>query len=263
MRRASLTRIIVPELDPAGFREGLRDMGPMGVAIAVWGLVTGVAMVNGGLSPTMGIVMTLVVFAGSAQLAVLPLLVVGAPLPVVWATALLVNLRFAIFAAASRRSFAALTAPQRLFAGYLHGDIGFALFSRRFADDPVRGNPFQWGYFFGGALVNWLSWQIASIIGILIGGLAPTSWGLELAALLALAAVLIPFMAKFPGVVAVVVTGIVSVLTVAVPYRLGLIISVAAGVVVAVTAESALAQSKRRRSGGGAAPSSAHGEVIS
>lgn len=247
MRRAHLTRLIVPQLDRAGFREGLREMTPMGVAIAVWGLVTGVAMVNGGLGVTMAIVMTLVVFAGSAQLAVLPLLLVGAPLPIVWATALLVNLRFVIFAAASRRSFSALTAPQRLFAGYLHGDIGFALFSRRFAADPERGNPYQWGYFFGGALVNWTSWQVASIVGILVGDLAPTSWGLELAAVLAIGAVLIPMLVTFPTVAGVVVTAAASVLTVAVPYRLGLIVSVAAGVIVAVIAESWHTRRQARR----------------
>ena len=81
-------------------------MAPAGIAIAAWGLVTGVAMVKGGLSVTMALVMTVVVFAGSAQLAVLPLLVSGAPLPIVWATALLVNLRFVIFAAAMRGYFA-------------------------------------------------------------------------------------------------------------------------------------------------------------
>jgi predicted branched-subunit amino acid permease len=249
MRRAHLTRLIVPELDRAGYREGIRDMAPLGVAIAVWGLVTGVAMVNGGLPVAIALVMTLVVFAGSAQLAVLPLLLVGAPLPIVWVTATLVNLRFAIFAAASRRSFAALTAPQRLFAGYLHGDIGFALFSRRFADDPQLGNPFQWGYFFGGALVNWMSWQLASIAGILLGGLAPTTWGLELAAVLALAAVLIPMLIKLPVVAGVVVTGVVSVVTVGIPYRLGLIVSVIAGVTVAVSAESFTSHRLQQRRG--------------
>jgi predicted branched-subunit amino acid permease len=213
-------------------------MGGLAPAIAVWGLVTGVAMVNGGLSSTMGIVVTLTVFAGSAQLAVLPLLAGGAPLPIVWVTAILVNLRFVIFAAGSRRSFAALTAPQRLFAGYLHGDLGFALFSRRFADDPVRGNPFQWGYFFGGAVVNWTAWQVASIAGILLGDLAPTNWDLELAAMLALAAVVLPMLTNMPTIAGVVVTAVLAVMTVALPYRLGLIVSVLGGVAVAVAFDS-------------------------
>ena len=52
-------------------------MAPFAVAIAVWGFVTGVAMVNSGMPIPVGLLMTLTVFAGSAQLAVLPLLGAG------------------------------------------------------------------------------------------------------------------------------------------------------------------------------------------
>ena len=69
-------------------------MTPLAFAIAVWGLVTGVAMVGAGMTVPIAILLSLTVFAGSAQLATLPLLAVGAPMPVVYATALLVNLRF-------------------------------------------------------------------------------------------------------------------------------------------------------------------------
>ena len=153
MHRLATFKGLLPPIDRQAYHEGLRAMAPLGVAISVWGLVTGVAMVNSGLSIPMAILITLTVFAGSAQLAVLPLLATSAPLPIVWVTALLVNLRFVIFAAASRKSFVMLPWQQRMLAGYLNGDLGFALFSRRFADDPQRGTPEQWGYFYGGALV--------------------------------------------------------------------------------------------------------------
>lgn len=227
----------IPPVDRAAFREGVRAMTPMVVAIAVWGVVTGVAMVNQGMSVPLGLIMTFTVFAGSAQLAVLPLLALGAPLPVVWATALVVNLRFVIFAASSRRSFVDLTLRQRMLAGYLNGDLGFALFSQRFADDPDRGSPVQWGFFYGGAIVNWVAWQAASVAGIVLGGFAPEAWGLELAAYLALTAVLVPMCVKFPAMAGVAVAVLVSVLTVHLPMRLGLLIAVAVGVTVAMLAE--------------------------
>ena len=227
----------IPPIDRPAFREGVRSMMPMALAISVWGVVTGVAMVNQGMTVPVGLLMTFTVFAGSAQLAVLPLLALGSPLPVVWATALVVNLRFVIFAASSRRSFAELSFRQRMLAGYLNGDLGFALFSQRFADDPERGNPIQWGYFYGGAVVNWVAWQAASVAGIVLGGFAPSAWGLELAAYLALTAVLVPMCVKFPAIAGVAVAVVVSVLTVALPMRLGLLIAVAAGVTVAMLAE--------------------------
>ncbi len=51
--------------------------------IAAWGFVTGIAMVKGGLSPELAVAMSLLVYAGSAQLASLPLLAAGAPMGVI------------------------------------------------------------------------------------------------------------------------------------------------------------------------------------
>lgn len=217
------------------FDEGVRSMAPLSLAIGVWGLVTGVAMVNAGMTMPGAFAITLFVYAGSAQLATLPLLVAGAPLLVVWTTALLVNLRFVIFSAASRSYFVKLPWQQRLVAGYLNGDLGFALFSRRFADDTERGTPEQFGYFYGGAITNWGAWQVSSYLGILIGGLFPSEWGFELAASLALVAVLIPMANKFPAVAGIVVTGVLSVFTADMPLKLGLLVSVIAGGTVAVS----------------------------
>jgi predicted branched-subunit amino acid permease len=223
---------------PESYREGVTAMMPLALAISVWGVVTGVAIVNAGMTVPIALVLTVTVFAGSAQLAALPLLAVGAPLWVVWVTAALVNLRFVIFSAASRRYFISLPWQQRLLAGYLNGDLGFALFQRRFADDPERGTAEQYGYFYGGAMVNWVAWQLASIAGILLGGLAPTEWGLELAASLALLAVLVPMANKFPAIAGIVVTAVLSVVTVGMPMKLGLLVSVLAGGAVAMAADA-------------------------
>lgn len=229
----------VAPIDPHHFREGVKVMTPLSLAIAVWGIVTGVAMVNSGMPVWLGVLMTVTVYAGSAQLSALPLLALGTPLPIVWATALVVNLRFVIFAASSRAAFTQLPFRQRMLAGYVNGDLGFALFSLRFADDEERGNPEQWGYFYGVAVTNWVVWEISSVVGLLVGGLAPTEWGLELAAYLALLAVLVPLAVKVPAMVGVAVAVVLSLLTVSWPMRSGLLVAVLGGVVVAMAAEQA------------------------
>jgi predicted branched-subunit amino acid permease len=79
-----------PWLDPdwrAEFRSGVRDMLPAFPGIFAWGLVTGVAMVKGGLSVPMALLMTLVAYAGSAQLASLPLIATSAPIWIIGVTA--------------------------------------------------------------------------------------------------------------------------------------------------------------------------------
>ena len=228
---------LLPPIDRQAFRDGARVMAPLGLAVGMWGLVTGLAMVNVGLSVPMALFMTITVYAGSAQLATLPLLAAGAPLPVVWVTALVVNLRFVVFSAASRRPWVHLPWQQRVWAGYYNGDLGFALFAQRFADVDEHGTPEQWGYFYGLNLTNWAAWQVASIAGIFVGGLAPTDWGLELAPYLALVAVLIPMANRAPAIAGTVVAAAVAVVTVNMPMRTGLLVAVTAGVAVAMAAE--------------------------
>ena len=70
-------------------------------------MISGVAMVKGGLAVPWAIAMSLLVYAGSAQLAALPLIVAGAPLWVIVATGLITNLRFVIYSAALRPYFVA------------------------------------------------------------------------------------------------------------------------------------------------------------
>ena len=79
------------------FREGMRAMTGVVPGIAAWGLMTGVAMVKSGMSVTESVAMTVLVYAGSSQLAAIPLIIAGAPAWVIWATAFCVNLRFVVF----------------------------------------------------------------------------------------------------------------------------------------------------------------------
>lgn len=61
------------------FQNGVNDLMPAAPGIMAWGLATGVAMVKSGLTITQALGMTFAVFAGSAQLAALPLMTAAAP----------------------------------------------------------------------------------------------------------------------------------------------------------------------------------------
>ena len=236
----SFRAAVVPPIDRVAFRHGARTMSIPAIGISAWGMVTGVALVKGGMSVSWALILTATVYAGSAQLAVLPLLRAHNPLLAVWATAALVNVRFVIFAAASRSYFGSLPWPQRLVSGYLNGDFGFAMFMRRYGGAAERGNPEQWGFFYGGAIINWVAWQSSSFVGIFLGRLAPTSWGLELAAVFALLAVLIPLAAKFPALVGIVVSGLLAVALSSWPLKTGLFVAIVVGVACAVGTEMIL-----------------------
>lgn len=211
------------------FYVGAKDMASVSLGIAAWGLVTGVAMVKAGLSVPMALFMTLTVFAGSAQLAALPLMVVGAPVWVIWATALCVNLRFVIFSAQWRPFFMRFPLGRRLVMGYLTSDLTYVLFMRRFQEPSDEG---EIQFFLGATVVNWWAWQLPSIIGILLADVVPTQWGLGFAGVLALVGLTYSLMSDKATAFAAAVAGAAAVAAFALPFRLHIVVAIAAAVCV-------------------------------
>jgi len=229
---------------PDSWRDGVRTGLPTLLGIAAWGMVVGVAMVKSGLSVWQASAMTLVAFAGSAQLASLPLIAAGAPVWVIFATALVVNLRFVIFSALLGPHFAHLPLRQRVFYGYISGDVSIALFLQRYPD-PARA-PGKLSFLKGLLLPNWCSWQAGSLIGIFLGSTIPTAWQLGFAGTLAILCVMIPLVINSAALCGVLVAGTVGVLTHGFPYKLGLLAAVLAGMASAMAFEAATSRRRRR-----------------
>ena len=198
------------------------------IGIAAWGLITGVAMGKSGMAPWLMVLMSLLVFAGSAQLAVLPLMGSGAPLWVVWATALCVNLRFMIFSAQWRPYVAQLPFGQRLRWAYLTADLNYVMFMKRFPA-PVPA-PEQPPYFWGGALTNWLAWQIPSLAGIFLADAVPLHWGIGFAGTLALLGLALSLVQGRATAVAGLVAGCAAIAAYALPFKLNIVVAIATAV---------------------------------
>lgn len=226
----SSTRTIA---DRSAFVAGFRAMLAPSVAIATWGLVTGVAMAKV-LSVPQAIGMTLLVYAGSAQLSALPLIVAGLPLWTIFFTASIVNLRFVIFGAAIQPHFGHLPLRRRIGLGYLNGDISFVLFTQRYPDSaPARADADEReSYFLGLSICNWLAWQGASIAGILLAAYIPNAWNIGFAGTLALMAIAIPLLADRAGAAAMFAAAAVSLFGLHWPYRLNLVAAVIAATIV-------------------------------
>lgn len=232
------------------FLFGAREMAAVSLGVAAWGLVTGMAMVNAGLGVGLSVFMSLVVYAGSAQLASLPLLALGAPLWLIWGTALCVNLRFVIFSAQWRPFFMHLERPSRLWHGYMSTDMGYVLFMRRHGHlaDPARADEDRtdatalddrqrrecMAYFWGGSVTNWTAWQVASMIGIALAETIPSHWGIGFAGTLALLALTCSLITDRITVVAAGVAATAALAAYAMPMRLNIVVAIAAAVAVGV-----------------------------
>ncbi|MEJ8811952.1 AzlC family ABC transporter permease [Variovorax ureilyticus] len=214
------------------FREGIRDMSPIALGIGAWGLMTGVAMLKSGMSVVEAVAMTLLVYAGSSQLASIPLLIAGAPAWVILATGFCVNLRFVVFSLHLRPYLMHMPRWRRMTHGYLTADMSYAMFTRRYARAPETEaeKRAQEAYLTGNYCVTWCSWMVLSLLGIVLANMIPQSWGLGFAGVLSLVAIVCSMATTRLRVLAVVIAGATAVAAYALPLKLNIV----AGIGVAV-----------------------------
>jgi len=220
------------------FREGMKVGGPALPGVFAWGMVTGMAMIQSGLTIWQALGMTFIVFAGSAQLAALPLIAADASIWIVFATALIVNLRFVIFGVTIGPHFAHLPWHKRLWYGFFNADITIGLFPRRFPAETIGKSAGKVGFFTGIGYSNWCAWQSGSVGGILLASRIPESWNIGFAGTLALLCIMIPLVINAAALAGVVAAGIVAIAAASLPYRLGLLCAVILGMVVAMIVDT-------------------------
>jgi predicted branched-subunit amino acid permease len=231
------------------WRRGARDMADFIPGIAAWGLVTGVAMVKGGLSVPLALFMSLTVYSGAAQLATLPLIVAGAPLWVVWGAAACVNLRFVIYSAQWRVYFGHLPRLQRLALTYFAADINLVGFQRAYPQ--ARREPGQVPYYVGGMLSIWLAWQIPACIGIFLADTIPVQWGLGFAGTLAMLGLTYGLLSDRSTWTAAAVAGLAAVAAFGLPLKLNIVVAIAAAVAAGLLVEQAELAARRLRGANG------------
>jgi predicted branched-subunit amino acid permease len=230
------------------FRLGVRDMAPVAPGMAAWGLMTGVATVNSGLSGVEVLLMTLLPYAGSSQLASLPLIAAGAPLWVVLATAFCVNLRFIVFSAHLRDYMMDLPLAERLFRGYVTADLSYMMMLKHWpqAAPDAAGRRQQRSYLAGNCLLGWISWIGASLLGVAFAASIPLSWGLGFAGTLALIGVLFSLANSPLRALSAAISCAAAVAAFALPLRLNILVGIAAAVVLCLAIEQ-LQQSEPSR----------------
>jgi len=225
------------------YRQGFMEMLTVAPGIAAWGLMTGVAMATSGMRTPDVLAMGILVFAGSSQLAAIPLLGAGAPLWVILATAFCVNLRFVVFSAHLRGYLMHLPRLQRLLVGYFVADLTYVLFTKRYPTPGVTEaeRADQMAYLAGNATINWLSWTGCSVLGVVLANYIPPAWGLGFAGVLALTGILCSLATSRMRVLSACMGAVVAIMAYALPLKLNILLAIAVSVALCMVLESYLA----------------------
>lgn len=221
------------------FRRGMQEMAAVALGISAWGMMTGVAMIKSGLSLGEAVLMGVLVFAGSSQLAAIPLIASAAPMWVILATSFCVNLRFMVFSAHLRPYLMHQPLWRRLISGYLTADLNYVLFTTRYPHPATDAATIraQEAYMAGSCGLGWVSWVGASLLGIALANAIPTAWGLGFAGILALVGVMCSLISTRLRVVSAGVAGAAAVAAFALPLKLNILVAIAAAVAICLMLE--------------------------
>ncbi|MFC6732655.1 AzlC family ABC transporter permease [Haladaptatus sp. DYSN1] len=214
----------------ASFRSGVVDCLPLILGIVPFGLISGVAAIEVGLSAAHALGMSVIIFAGASQLAAIELIGQDAPALVIVVTVLVINVRMMMYSASIAPHFQRLEERWKLLLSYVLTDQAYALSILKFEQEDVKK---RW-YYLGVALPLWIVWQIATMVGIVLGASIPSEWNLGFTVPLIFLALLVPTMKNRPSVAAAVVGGGVAVAAAGFPFNLGLLVGALCGIVVGV-----------------------------
>jgi predicted branched-subunit amino acid permease len=122
--------------------------------------------------------MSLLVFAGASQFAMVRLFSESAPTALVIASVLFINLRHLLMAASLRAELQRLPLLGRLLAGFFLTDEAFAMATGHFR----RGGR-SLAYYFTFAIALYLLWNFATLVGIVLGDAIgdPRRYGVDFA----------------------------------------------------------------------------------
>jgi 4-azaleucine resistance transporter AzlC len=217
---------------------GVRATLPLLAGDVPFGLVYGVQAGAAHVPPLVAIAMSSIIFAGSAQIIAVSQLGAAPPVPypITVLTTLVVNLRHLLYGAAMSPRWRHLPRRWKWLLAYLLTDEAFAVTNGRYQqpdDSPCK----HW-FYLGAALTLWTSWQAVTLLGVVVGGQVPASWGLDFSVALTFIGIILPVLRDRAVIAAAVAAGLAAVPAYSLPLQLGLIVAAAVGIVTGMVVET-------------------------
>ena len=209
----------------SSFWRGFRDGLPFLLVVAPFAMLFGVVGTEAGLSIAQVMGFTIVVVAGAAQFTALQLMMENTATVIVLATALVVNLRMAMYSAALAPHLGAAPLWQRILLAYFNVDQTYALGQAEYERDPAQSLHRKVAYFLGVAAPLCPLWYLFTYVGAVAGTAIPPEYALDFAVPITFLALIAPALKTLAHVTAALTSILVALGLAWMPSGLGLIMA--------------------------------------
>lgn len=203
--------------------KGLLDMLPLCLAVIPWGILCGSLAIQNGFSALETQAMSLLVFAGSAQLVAIELIAGNTPLLTILFTTFIISSRHFLYGLAVRHKIIDQPMRWRLPISFVLTDELFAFSHHR----KAYRTKIRLIYALSAGFSFYIAWNLWTLIGIVAGAMLPdlTHLGLDFAIAATFIALVIPGIKNIASLVTVIVAGISATLLKSIEFELWLVCS--------------------------------------
>ena len=210
--------------------KGIIDMMPLNFAVLPWGILVGSLAIQQGFSFIEAMLMSLLMYAGAAQLVAMELMVDGASLWVLLATVFVISSRHFLYGLTLREKLKCLPLKPRVAVAFVLTDELFAYSGHQRA----YTNKIRLMYGLSAGFSFYIFWNIWTLVGIIAGSILPdlTHLGLDFAIAVTFIALVIPSIKSVSILVAVVTSAVIATFLHWYQFELALLVAALVGMTV-------------------------------
>ena len=205
--------------------------------IVPFGLLFGVAATKAGLDLMQVMGFSVMVIAGAAQFTALQLMGDHAPVLLILAASLAVNLRMAMYSAALTPHLGRARVWQKALVAYFMLDQAYALAANEYETRPKMSRAEKLAYYAGACSPVCPNWYLSTLAGALVGAAIPPEFALDFAVPITFLAMIGPALRSLAHVAAAVVSVVGALALSFLPSGVGLMIAALAAMVTGAQVE--------------------------
>jgi len=219
------------------YLRGLANALPFTVVVIPFATLFGVVGTEAGLPLSQVMGFSVLVVAGASQFAALQFMSDNAPILVVLASALAVNLRMAMYSASITPHLGGLSLGKRLLVSYFLVDQSYTMAVAEYEARPRAPLAIKAAYFAGVSTPICPLWFVFTYLGAVLGDVIPAQYGLDFILPIAFLAMVAPALRTPAHIAAAFVSIVAALLLFWVPLNLGLLIAAVLAMMVGAEVE--------------------------
>jgi len=213
------------------FIKGCFDVMPLLIPVVPFGIIFGVIGIESGLGSTVTFLMSIIIFAGSSQLAFAQLFTGGATTAVIVSSVAIINSRHFLYSAVVAQYLTKLKLFWKIILSYFLTDQAFIVSQKYFTQQSK--NKYRHYHLLGSGFTLWFVWQLATVTGIILGEIIPKELNLAFAVPLTFISLIIVDIKKIDHLIVAITSGIFAIIFFNLPLKTYIVIAAAAGILVA------------------------------